>query len=987
MAAPLEEVRRQQGAFNRGDIMRHFVRYATVLLTSASVTAYITPAAAQTSVAQDEAAPGARPSTQSAVSPAPAGDIIVTGSRVIQNGNNSPTPVTVVGKDQLLDITPSSVGAALQNLPVFQGSVGQGTGTGGGQGGPNGAATAVNIRNLGVYRSLVLFDGNRIQPSSNTGLVTIDMIPQMLLQRVDVVTGGVSAVYGSDAISGVVNFVTDNHFNGIKLKAQSGISQRGDDPVHELGAAFGTKLFGGRGHIEGSFEYYDDAGILDMSNRQVGKLWQIEGAGTADNPYQLYSNVRNAGTAFGGLISCGKTVGGVNDCPLNGRTFSSDGVLSSFQHGEATGTPGFEVGGDGGYFFNSSLKGGLLARRAFGRFDFDVSNDVHFFVEGLGAWNRNRYNDSSLSFTNIVLSSNNAFLSDEYRNQLPADSTFKMNEISQQLGPHTKDFNVNSGWFNAGLNGSLGNFKWELTGTHGYSKQEWTVYRNINFQHLYAALDAVTDPSTNKIVCEINANASSSDDDPNCAPLDVFGPTAASQDALNYIADVTRASAVTKLDEAGASITGNVFDTWAGPVGVALSGNWRRTSFYATSGMSPDELADCTGIRYNSCSRLHQVTFADVPSVHQTVKEAAIEADIPLLENSAIARSFTVNLAARYADYNSFGGATTWKVGVDWHITDELRVRGTRSRDFRAPNLNDLYAAATIGRSNVVDQLTGNALIGVPNIQGGNPDLKPEIGNTLTAGFVYEPHWLPGSSLAIDAYDIRITDAISSLSGTNVTVQQLCNDSGGTSTLCSLIVRPHGYDDTSADNNATEFYTVPINASSIRTKGIDGEFNYRTALGNHPFSVRALLTWQPKLSQKTPSLADVDVAGVAFSSIAGLGATPKWRATAIVTYSPTDTVQLTVSERWRSSLKWNADDSLIYNEPRIPSFGWTNLNLSFTPKSTLGDFQFYLNVQNLFDQTPPIAINSSADAGRYGAYISSDDFVGRYFTAGVQVKF
>jgi outer membrane receptor protein involved in Fe transport len=440
----------------------------------------------------------------------------------------------------------------------------------------------------------------------------------------------------------------------------------------------------------------------------------------------------------------------------------------------------------------------------------------------------------------------------------------------------------------------------------------------------------------------------------------------------------------------GGSITGSPLSTWAGPINLALSGEWRRTSLKSTSDVSPDVKADCTGIRFNTCNantNLHQVTFAIIPLVRQTVWEGALEAEVPLLADSPIAERLSLNLAARYAHYDTFGGSWTWKAGIDWRVNDELLLRATRSRDFRAPNLSNLYQPTTVSRGTVIDQLTNQTLANAQVIAGGNPDLKPEIGNTLTAGFVYKPNWLPGASLSVDAYDIKITDAITALNGSNVTIQRLCNTSGGDSPLCALIVRPNGYSDASAANNASLFYNRSINASSIKTRGIDFEFNYETQLAKQPLSMRVLATYQPTLKQTTPGIAESDVAGYAYSSV-GIGTTPDWRITGLVNYNLTSDVRLTLVERWRSSLRYNADPSLLYVKNKIRSFGWTNLNLSFTPKTDWGkDFEFYINVTNLFNQQAPIAINSSSDTGRFGAYISTDDFVGRYFTTGIRLQF
>ena len=915
-------------------------------------------------------------------------DVVVTGSRVISNGNNSPTPLTVVSTKQLLESTPVSVAAALQQLPVFQNSLGQNTGTGGGNGGPNGAANAPNIRSLGLYRTLTLFDGKRLQPSTDTGLVTIDMFPQMLLQRVDVVTGGVSAVYGSDAISGVVNFVTDRKFDGVSIKAQRGVSELGDDAITDLGIAAGLDLFGGRGHFESSFEYYDDPGIFNMFSRRLGQLWQIEGSvpgstaspGSAANPYKLFSNVHNASLTFGGLVRTG-TLAGLN--------FTANGVATPFQAGIATGTSGFQVGGDGGFNNDSSLKGALTAKRSFGRFDFDVSDAVHFYVEAFGAKNRNTYNDTTLSMNNVTLRSQNPFLVAAGYGYGTATTTFTYSKfLGPQIGQHTKIFDLKSYYVNGGLEGDLGGFKWELGAAHGVSTQEWTTVHNINLQHLSAALDAVS--VGGNIVCQINADAITTNDDPRCAPFNPFGPSAASAQSIAYLTDLTRAKAKgTILDIAG-SLAGSPFDTWAGPLSVALSGEWRRVGLSATSEIPPEDKANCTGLRYNctqGTTNLHQVTFGITPLVHQTVKEAALEVEAPLLKDVPLIQRLSLNLAGRYANYNTFGDAWTWKAGGTWQVSDELTIRATRSKDFRAPNLNNLYGPGTVSRGTVIDQLTGATLINAPSQGGGNPDLKPEIGKTTTAGIVYKPAWLPGASTSVDFYWIKITDAITALNGANVSVQRLCNASGGTSSLCDLIVRPLPYTNTTTANNATYFYSRSINAASIYTKGMDVEVNYATRLFDQPLSFRVLTTYQPVLRQDTPTIGVVDVAGYAYAPAGGLGSTPKWRMTGFVNYAPTDTFRVTTSVRWRSSLKWNTDRTLYYAEPDIASFWTANLNLSFTPKVADSRPEIYFNVQNLFDKQPPIAINSSADAGRFGAYLASDDLVGRYYTAGVRLKF
>jgi 4,5-dihydroxyphthalate decarboxylase len=214
------------------------------------------------------------------------GEIVVTGSRVIKNGDASPSPVTVVATADVLRMQPGNLADALQVLPVFAGSRGSGvnpTSTGS-VGAGNASANQLNLRNIGPNRTLVLLDGLRVPPTLLNGVVDVDVIPQMLVQRVDTVTGGVSAVYGSDAVTGVVNYIIDKKFNGLRVLAQTGVSAEGDARKVDVGFAVGTRLLDDRGHFEGSYEYRDEKGIPYRSDRDWMNLWGVAGAGPRPIP-------------------------------------------------------------------------------------------------------------------------------------------------------------------------------------------------------------------------------------------------------------------------------------------------------------------------------------------------------------------------------------------------------------------------------------------------------------------------------------------------------------------------------------------------------------------------------------------------------------------------------------------------------------------------------------------------------------------------------
>src|SRR5258706_5596397 len=287
-------------------------------------------------------------------------EVIVTGSRVISNGDNSPTPVTVVSAEGLLPIRPRTVVEGLLTLPVFAG--GRSPQSNPGNSSQNGSYRSLNLRNIGVTRTLVLFDGKRVMNTTPQGEVDADFVPSMLLQRADIVTGGASAVYGSDAVSGVVNFVTDRGYNGVKFQSHYGLSGRNDGPEFEFGGAGGMDLFGGRGHIEGSLELFNSPGIFPKTGRE----WERQGVTVnrlnSASPYHLVYDTRLTSTSFGGYILTGNPL--IN--PYRDQTFYTNGVLTPFRHGTPV-TGGIESGGDGGYYNQASMFQKDTHRIAFGR--------------------------------------------------------------------------------------------------------------------------------------------------------------------------------------------------------------------------------------------------------------------------------------------------------------------------------------------------------------------------------------------------------------------------------------------------------------------------------------------------------------------------------------------------------------------------------------------------------------------------------------------
>lgn len=945
--------------------------------------ALASPVSAQN--AQPAAAATASPATVAAATSAgqpPAveqlQEITVTGSRVITNNSNSPTPIMAVSTDQLEAAQPGPLANSVNLLPVFSGSRGlssnPGIGATGVQGG-NGVADVLNLRNLGAYRTLVLFDGQRIPPTLFNSVVDVDMVPQELIQRVEVVTGGVSAVYGSDAISGVVNFITNKDFNGVKAHAEYGISQHSDDKQPDFGVAAGTTLFGGRGHIEGSYEYRDDQGIPYRSDRSWDDLYSIEGAGTAANPYHLASNVHLAGYPFGGLITSGL---------LKGQAFGADGVLSAFQNGAATGSSCCQIGGEGGYE-DASMKASLRSQQLYGRMDYDFTDNLHGHLVAAANLKSNEEYGSYDQLANVTLSADNAFLPAAYQQQLAAagQSTFKLSELMSDAPRPEGIIASDQYYLNAGLEGDLGTYHWAASYNHGLTKMDTTAVGDLNQQNLAAALDAVVNPSNGQTVCAASLTNPSAYG--SCTPLNLFGPTAASRAAINYVLGDVDFLSYTRMDDADGQITGAPFSTWAGPVNMAVSAEWRRMSYNADSDGQPTEYADCTGLTYNctaNSTTVWQQTFPSSGTVSQTVAEGAVEFDAPLIKDLPLIKEFNINGAARYTHYNTSGDYVTWKLGADWHLTDRFRFRATESRDIRAPTLYDLFQPASVVPGTFSDTLTGLTPY-VPSINYGNPDLKAEIGKTTTAGFVWRPEWLSGSSVSLDGYHITVDDAIVTIQGFNPAFQQACYASGGTSFYCSLQSRPDGFTDTSATNAVTAFYIEPENVAQLETYGADLEADYTHELLSRPFAVRLVASYQPHIIYRQPNTPTIDQGDAAWGQN-GLTAAPSVQVTAFVAYEVTDNLTTNVTEQWRNAMRESGVASQVWTDNRVPSFGTTDLTLTYDLEKVLGvgDSQVFLSIDNLFNSYPPPTAyyGSSTSAGYY--YEFADNPVGRYFTVG-----
>jgi iron complex outermembrane recepter protein len=910
------------------------------------------------------------------------GAIVVTGTHLLQNGNDLPTPVTVVPTDELLANTPGSLAEAVQTLPELAGMRSPTTRPGDSH--LDNASRVVDLNNLGRLRTLTLLDGRRLAPSSTEGETDITFIPSMLMQRVDVVTGGASAVYGSDAVSGVVNFILDHNFNGFKSDVHYGVSGRGDGPETKVGLAAGTLLFDGRGHIEGSFEHLYSPGIASTFDRAWGReLSTVQGQGTTASPFFVVLNSHESTTTYGGLINADNP--GVNaGNPLRGLQFSPNGMLSPFQHGVSAGAgSGIESGGDGAYYDKTMAEALAGSDVGFGRFDFDLTDHVKVYAQG-ALWATHNLNTTlNNEFVGVTLSATNPYLAHAYQAAMTGAgiSSFTFSRMLDDVSPNDSQTHTLGYRVEVGLKGDVGGYKWDAYILPSWNRQTTENNANFNNPRADAALDAVVGPN-GQIVC--NVTITNPGLYPGCVPLNPFGPISNSTAAINYIMAQTQFVDQYTMDDAGADITGAPFSTWAGPVDVALSSEFRHLSYSNDSTARPT-VADCTGLRFNCNSHTLDWAGAVINSespVHQTVAEAALEGDVPLLKDVPFAQALNINLAGRFTHYDTSGSVKTWKVGLNWRLNDEVSFRANRSQDIRAPNLYDLFAPQTIRSATNLDLHTGQNTIAA-QITTGNPNLTPEIAQEWTAGIVLRPSFVPNFSVAVDVFSIDISNAITIIQGQDPSTQQICESSNGTSPVCALIVRPLPFSNHTPANTATAFLSAPVNALQLSTQGVDVDANYHVPVMGGDLGLRFLLAYQPNEYVQLPGGPKINQAGAGYGYCCQFDSMSKLRANFFVDYSFRD-IAFNLEERYFSGVRWDPDPTLVYAEPNIPSIAYTNLTLTY---KGVKHVETFLSVQNVFDTPPRLFGRVAEEPGYQGGFVPGDDVIGRYFTVGFRTKF
>jgi outer membrane receptor protein involved in Fe transport len=995
--------------------------------------------------------------------------IVVTGSRLATTGMETPVPVTAVQADELEAMDPTSLIASLGQLPQFYGNqtpnnsaffTRSGTGT-------------LNLRGLGVNRTLTLLNGRRFPSSSAFGGVDINVFPEAMIKGIETVTGGASAAYGTDAVAGVTNFLLDTDFEGLEANVQGGITSRGDNETWEAELAWGTSL-GDRAHVLLSGAYSQAEGIHNYNGRDWYQSW---GAIQVGGVWRDYPNVVSMNGSFDGIIESPNAL-------IDNLQFHPDGSYSPFVPGSPA-TGGVGTGGARSSGGSGDDLGGAPSEvftiwpdtdrySAFAYADYDVTDNFTVFGQFVQGYNHQwQYNTPRGSLigqpTAITIFNDNAFLPAALRtlmqtNNIASFSLRRMGSIEDIGQSYFEDW-VTQDVGTLGFNGEIDNggfldgWKYEGFYQYGHSRRVWDQYA-LRIDRIFAAVDAVRDASGN-IVCRVSTVAAGAAAFPGCQPLNLFGRGNASEGAVNYVLgndpgvqistplyfanlgltgdtlDYTTHDAkrnITTFNQhlAELSARGDLFDNWAGPVSLALGGSWRRETIFQVvqdqanrqsnhdGAYHPCSLATAAslglrGLNAPDCNNTVAHQFSKVSNIQgkTTVKEAFAEVLFPLISDKPWMQSTVLNASGRWADYSGAGTIWAYKVGLDLSFSDEIRLRGTYSRDVRAGNLSERFDK-TGGAGNVLDtritaadtaactaqnnpSLVCTNTYNVTIFSGGNPNILPEKADTFTAGVVYQPSRLPGFSASLDWYKVSINDAIATV-GTNEVARRCLQDQE--QQFCDLIT----YDAT-ATTDAGHYPKIIlvgnqfVNVARSRVEGVDFELGYRHDLallgGDESIAARIFATYLIDRS-------DIGATGVVtrFDGLTGLapdtgaaGQFPKFKATGNVTYRNgpfTGFLQGRLIGRGTRAYRIGAADASEGNniaDNSVPAVFYLDTRLSYGFEFGGADVELFVAATNLLDKDPPVTGTFSAFLG-YSGQVNTQlfDVLGRRFTAGVKVK-
>ncbi len=913
------------------------------------------------------------------VSSAPAEDeaIVVTGSRIARPDVESNSPVNVIGQEEIRLTAAVETEQLLNALPQAVAGAGAQSNSG------NGSAT-VNLRNLGTVRTLVLQNGRRIVGASQDGVVDLNMIPPSLISRVEVVTGGASAVYGSDAMAGVVNFVTRDDFEGFEIGGSTGISGKGDAQRYNLEFTTGGNFADGRGNIVFHGSYFDRA--------------QVKGSERSHATVFLADAIVNGKPT---LIPSG------NGVTPQGTIFSPQLVGLKDPYGNSIGTAGIFFAPEGWRAYRASdgfndrpytnlqmpmqrWQGSIIGH-------YDISDAVTAFWEG--SYVHSKLNStlgavpmsSSGFIPGFQLDLRNPYLDPTLRGFLSANMDADGNNlvpvnINRRLldgGSRTSDQTRDFYRFVGGLKGNLTDkLKWEVFYNEGQTRVVDVQGGGVLIENF--ANGFLTNPN-NPYDCAVA--------DPKCVVLNPFGLNSLTPEMMAYIStDLTNITTI-RQRQLGASVTGTLFTLPAGDVGISVGTEYRRES----SSFDPDQL-------YVQGKALSRSAGLSPTAGSFDVAELYGELYVPILADRPGIELIAFEGGLRYSDYSTAGGVWSYKLGGEYSPFQGLKFRGLYQRAVRAPNVIELYSGATNTAPQAVDFCNAGAgrtaeersfcinSLGVPAavadvfqqenqqiraITGGNPNLEEETSDTWSVGAVIRPDFVPNLQLTIDYYNIKIDNAIGSFGGGLQSVINACNANMSLSNIFCQPLRNRTPDG--------QLYDVPLlnaNIAKMEASGVDFRLDYRHDLGtagNLSYFLAGTYLIDA-ITQGSPVAKPVNCAGYIGGGSCST-ANPTWRFTQRLTWS-IEQFELSLRHRFIGSAKDGRIAGAIASGvtppllavPETGSINYFDLSASVDVQENV---TFFANIDNLFDQEPPFYLYER----------ETYDAIGRRFNIGFRANF
>ncbi len=929
----------------------------------------------------------------------PIEEVQVTGSRIQRSGMTTPTPVTTVTAEELSYMAPTTLIDALDQLPQFLGNTTPTTvNTWSGDAG----ASILNLRGLGANRTLTLLNNRRIVPSTRLGTTDVNIFPEGIISRVETVTGGASAAYGSDAVAGVVNFILDTEFEGLEVNLQGGATSRGQGENYKISAAGGTAI-GERAHVVVAADHYEHEGIQDWDEygwyRDWGMLtnpdWSA-GDPSGTHPQRIYlPNLRTRSYTFGGLATSGV---------LAGTEFLPGGTYAPFVDGAIV-SGSVQSGGSGADMAHRYWPMTANDRSSlFAHLKYDLGN-LEWFIQGVygrGRVERDKGPNMMHGGWIGTIYVDNAYLDESLRQQMidagEASFSFARSGGSDIGGSmHVMENDTYS--FTTGIEGDVGNWRMNAYYQYGWNDQAVELRNTVRIDRIYRSLDAVRHPDTGEIICRSTLTVP----DDGCVPGNFFGEGSVSPAARAYIQGTEDLQPIggslallQKVDQRFAEVAIDrdlLVNRATGPVSIALGASYRSDAFRQKSSISPSvdtggpncfrgaaesAAAGYLGVppAYRGCVSRFERASANVVDGSFDVREAFIETLIPLISGVRGAEALDLSLAWRYADYSGSGGVQAWKGGLDWSVTEDVRLRATWSRDVRAGSLSERFDTSVAG-TNVTDRwMAGEPTYAATQISGGNSNVDPEEANTRVFGVVYQPSAIPGLGVSVDYFDVKVDGAINTL-GVDRTIDGCFEDD--IATLCDRITRGVPNPDDSLGPITLVLNTF-LNLDEARVRGFDIETSYRRALARGSLGIRGLISNLQESSTTIDGVLDDQAREIV---------RPRWRANVGATYN-TGPWSVYVQQNYIGSTVRNNDwvSGVDIFDNRVGSFTSTNLRLGYTLEATGGEWRMFLNVRNLFDRKPPLAPGAFGDFfGSSYTNAATFDTIGRQYTAGVRFLF